>query len=263
MKSSEGSMERVNLIHGDCLEIMKNIPDKSVDLILCDLPYEQTKNKWDNIISFESLWNQYDRIIKDNGAIVLFANGMFTAELMKSNPKMWRYNLIWEKDRPSGFLNAKRMPLRSHEDICIFYKKLPTYNPQTWEGIPLHGMGSKFKEGKLGNNNYGVFSSHTNPSANRSGDTTKQPRSVLKFKRPHPPIHPTQKPVELLEWLVKTYTNENEVVLDNCMGSGSTGVACININRKFIGIELDENYFNIAKERIENTYKQIENNEEK
>ena len=263
MKSSEGSMERVNLIHGDCLEIMKNIPDKSVDLILCDLPYEQTKNKWDNIIPFESLWNQYDRIIKDNGAIVLFANGMFTAELMKSNPKMWRYNLIWEKDRPSGFLNAKRMPLRSHEDICIFYKKLPTYNPQTWEGIPLHGMGSKFKEGKLGNNNYGVFSSHTNPSANRSGDTTKQPRSVLKFKRPHPPIHPTQKPVELLEWLVKTYTNENEVVLDNCMGSGSTGVACINTNRKFIGIELDENYFNIAKERIENTYKQIENNEEK
>lgn len=256
-------MEKVKLYQGDCLEVMKDIPDRSVDMILCDLPYEQTKNKWDNLIPFELLWSNYNRIIKDNGAIVLFANGMFTAEVMKSNAKAWRYNLVWEKDRPSGFLNAKRMPLRSHEDICVFYKKLPTYNPQTWEGLPLHGMGKKFKEGNLGNNNYGTFNSHTNPSAKRSGDTTKQPRSVLKFKRPHPPIHPTQKPVDLLEWLIKTYTNECETVLDNCMGSGSTGVACANTNRKFIGIELEENYFNIAKERIENTYKQIENSEEK
>ena len=143
------------------------------------------------------------------------------------------------------------MPLRSHEDIVIFYKKLPTYNPQFWEGKPLHGMGSKFKEGQLENNNYGKFDSHKNPSAERKGDTKKYPRSVLSFKKEHPPIHPTQKPVDLLEYLIKTYTNEGDVILDNTMGSGSTGVAALNTGRKFIGIELDDKYFNIAKERIE------------
>ena len=250
--------ENINLFHGDCLEEMKNISDNSVDMILCDLPYGQTRNKWDSIIPFEELWKQYDRIIKDNGAIVLFANGMFTADLMKSNPKNWKYNIVWEKDRPSGFLNAKKMPMRSHEDICVFYKKQPTYNPQFWEGMPLHEMGTKFKTKTHENNNYNEFNSRENPSAKREGDTKKYPRSVLKYKRPHPPIHPTEKPVELLEWLIKTYTNENEIVLDNCMGSGSTGVACINTNRRFIGIELDENYFNIAKERIEEAVKKKE-----
>lgn len=248
-----------NLYQGDCLEVMKDIEDKSVDMILCDLPYGQTKNKWDSVIPFEDLWEQYNRIIKDKGVIILFANGMFTSELMQSNKKDWKYNLIWEKDRPSGFLNAKRMPLRSHEDICIFYKKQPTYFPQFWEGEPLHGMGTKFKTKNSKNNNYNSFSSSTNPSSLREGDTKKYPRSVLKFKRPHPPIHPTEKPTELLEYLIKTYTNENEIVLDNTMGSGSTGVACLNTNRKFIGIELDENYFNIAKERIENTYEELNN----
>lgn len=168
-----------------------------------------------------------------------------------SNEKMYRYTLIWEKDRPSGFLNAGRMPLKSHEDILVFYKKLPTYNPQFWEGEPLHGMDTKFKkEGHLGNNNYGKFDSHTNPSAERKGDTKKYPRSVLKFSRPHPPIHPTQKPVELLEWLIKTYSNENEVVLDNCIGSGSTAIACLNTNRNYIGFELDKTYYDNAVDRI-------------
>lgn len=242
------------LYNGDCLEIMKDIEDNSIDMILCDLPYGVTKNKWDSVIPFDELWKQYNRIIKDNGAIVLFAQGMFTANLMQSNSKNWRYNLIWEKDRPSGFLNAKRMPLRSHEDICVFYKKLPTYNPQMWEGKPLHGMGNKFKEGGLGNNNYGKFSSNTNPSALRKGDTQKHPRSVLKFPRPHPPVHPTQKSLECCEWLINTYTNEGDIVLDNCMGSGTTGVACMNTNRRFIGIELDEKYFEIAKNRIGSIY---------
>lgn len=246
--------DNYKLYQGDCLKIMKDIPDKSIDMILCDLPYGTTQNKWDSVIPFDQLWKEYNRIIKDNGAIVLFAQGMFTSDLMQSNRKYWRYNLIWEKDRPSGFLNAKRMPLRSHEDICVFYKKLPTYNPQFWEGEPLHGMGNKFKEGNLENNNYGKFPSHTNPSALRKGDTQKHPRSVLKFGRPHPPIHPTQKSVELCEWLIKTYTNENDVILDNCMGSGTTGIACINTNRKFIGIELEENYFNIAVNRIFENY---------
>ena len=235
---------------GDCLDIMKKIPNKSIDMILCDLPYNVTRNKWDVLIPFDALWEQYNRVITDNGVIVLFAQGMFTSYLMQSNDKYWRYNLIWEKDRPSGFLNAKRMPLRSHEDICVFYKKMPTYNPQMWEGKPLHGMGNKFKEGNLRNNNYGDFPSHTNPSALREGDTQKYPRSVLKFNRPHPPIHPTQKPVSLCEYLIKTYTNEGDLVLDNCMGSGTTGVACKNTNRNFIGIEINKEYFDIAKQRL-------------
>ena len=243
-------MNSIDLMHGDCLELMKGVPDGSVDMILADLPYGVTKNKWDSIIPLDNLWEHYGRIIKYNGAIVLFGQGLFTARLMLSNEKMFRYSLIWEKDRPSGFLNAKRMPLRSHEDILVFYKKLPTYNPQFWEGFPLHGMGTKYKEGRLGNNNYGDFSSQTNPSANRAGDTMKYPRSVLGFKKEHPPIHPTQKPVELMEYLIKTYTNEGETVLDNTMGSGSTGVACVNTNRSFIGMELDETYFKLTEERI-------------
>ena len=281
----------IKLYNGDCLEVMKEIPSKSVDMILCDLPYQVTKNKWDTIIPMndyiiandeslekdefylkqflkslskkeidkiwkenkkEGLWSYYNRIIKDNGAILLFGQDIFSAQLINSNLKMYKYKWFWKKDRPSGFLNAKKMPLKDVEEILVFYKKCPIYNPQFWEGIPLHGMGTKYKEGNLGNNNYGKFASHTNPSANREGDTKKYPRQVLEFKRPHPPIFPTQKPVDLCEYLIKTYTNEGDLVLDNCMGSGSTGVACINTNRNFIGIELDENYFDIAKNRMEN-----------
>ena len=243
------------LYQGDCLELMKNIEDKSIDCIICDLPYGVTsKNKWDTIIPYEPLWKEYKRIIKDNGPIILFGQDKFTAKTMLSNEKMHRYNLIWNKVLTSGFLNAGRMPLREHEDIMIFYKKLPTYNPQFTEGKPLHGMGEKFKKVKNNNNNYNDFNSCNNPSANREGDTKKYPKSILTFPRPASSkmLHPTEKPVELLEYLIKTYSNENDVILDNCMGSGSTGVACLNTNRRFIGIELDEKYFNIAKNRLEN-----------
>ena len=243
------------LYQGDCLELMKNIRDKSIDCIICDLPYGVTsKNKWDTIIPYEPLWKEYKRIIKDNGPIILFGQDKFTAKTMLSNEKMHRYNLIWNKVLTSGFLNAGKMPLREHEDIMIFYKKLPTYNPQFTEGKPLHGMGKKFKKVKNNNNNYNDFNSCNNPSANREGDTKKYPKSILTFPRPASSkmLHPTEKPIELLEYLIKTYSNENDVILDNCMGSGSTGVAALNTNRRFIGIELDEKYFDIAKDRLEN-----------
>lgn len=252
-------MENYQLINRDCLEEMKNISDKSIDMILCDLPYGTTKNKWDCIIPFDKLWEQYNRVIKDNGAIVLFGNGIFTAELIISNKKMWRYNLVWDKVLPSGFLNAKKMPMRNHEDVCVFYKKLPTYNPQMWIGEECHSRENvigKSQKDFSRNTNYGDF------SAVETKGNLKYPKSILTFSKPHPSIsiHPTQKPVELLEWLIKTYTNEGETVLDNCMGSGSTGVACVNTNRKFIGIELDKDYFIIGKDRINKT---IDNKKEK
>nr|WP_295602474.1 site-specific DNA-methyltransferase [uncultured Terrisporobacter sp.] len=246
---------RYRLYQGDCLEIMKNLKDKSIDCIICDLPYGVTsKNKWDTIIPYEPLWKEYKRIIKDNGAIILFGQDKFTAKTMLSNEKMHRYNLVWNKVLTSGFLNAGRMPLREHEDIMIFYKKSPTYNPQFTEGKPLHGMGAKFKKIKNNNNNYNDFNSCNNPSANREGDTKKYPKSILTFPRKSSSkmLHPTEKPVELLEYLIKTYSNEGDVILDNCMGSGSTGVACLKTNRDFIGIELDKGYFNMSKNRIEN-----------
>lgn len=238
----------VDLIQGDCLQLMKNIQSKTADMILCDLPYQRTQNKWDIMIPIQELWEEYKRVVKDNGVIALFADGMFMAELMISNKKMWKYNLVWDKVLPSGFLNANRQPLRNHEEICIFYNKQPTYNPQKVKGNPNHSKGKpKVNE----NNNYGHFEFVDNRE--ELGDM-KHPKSILTFQKTHPSIsvHPTQKPIELLEWLIKTYTNEGDTVLDNCMGSGSTGVACINTNRNFIGIELDKNYFNLAKNRIEN-----------
>ena len=244
----------INLLHGDCLELMKDISDKSIDMILCDLPYGQTaRNKWDSVIPFEPLWEQYKRIIKDNGVIVLFGNGMFTADLMTSCKHMWRYNLIWEKTQPTGFLNANRMPLRSHEDICVFYKKLPTYNPQKTAGHARKVSTAEHKRSSKQSTNY-------NEVNNYSYDSTERfPRSVLKFAKDiqKSALHPTQKPVALLEYLIKTYTNDGDTVLDNCMGSGSTGVACLNTNRNFIGIELDEDYFNISKQRINETQNKI------
>lgn len=247
-------MNNIQLYNGDCLEIMKNIPDNSVDLILCDLPYGITRNKWDSIIPLNKLWEQYKRITKENCAICLFADGMFMAKLMTSNPKMWRYNLVWNKVLPSGFLNANRMPLRTTEEIVVFYNKQPIYNPQKTKGTPNHSKGKAVNktsddEGRV-NNNYGKYTIVDN---NKELGDMKHPTSLITFSKPHPSVslHPTEKPVHLCEWLIKSYTNENMTVLDNCMGSGSTGVACVNTNRNFIGIELDENYFNIAKERIE------------
>lgn len=234
----------IDLRQGDCLELMKDIPDKSIDMILCDLPYGTTRNKWDSVISLDKLWNEYERIIKDNGAIVLFSQMPFTTELVHSNLKLFRYEWIWKKTMSTGFLNAKKMPLKQHENIVVFYKNLPLYNPQMREGFQPYSTARGSK-----NTNYGKFDNTYISSSN--GD--RYPVDVIEFKHDKEKLHPTQKPVALLEYLIKTYTNENDIVLDNCMGSGTTGVACKKLNRNFIGIELDENYFNIAKERINNT----------
>lgn len=241
------STMRYKLLQGDCLELMQNIPDKSIDMILCDLPYGTTENKWDNVIDLELLWGAYRRIIKDNGAIVLFAQTPFDKVLGSSNLKMLRYEWIWEKHAPTGFLNAKKMPLKVHENILVFYKKLPIYNPQFTDGKPYTA-----KQGTH-SSNYGKRKDNV-VSIN---DGYRYPRDILKFKHDKERLHPTQKPVELLEYLIKTYTNENMLVLDNCMGSGSTGIACLNTNRRFIGIELDKAYFQIAEDRIKNHEKSI------
>lgn len=232
---------------GDCLELMSELPDASIDMILCDLPYGVTKNKWDSVIPLDKLWEQYKRITKPNAAIVLFADGMFEANLMLSNPKWWRYNLVWDKVLTSGFLNANRMPLRSHEEICVFYQKQPTYNPQKTVGDKNH---SKGRPKENANENYGEYGFVDN--SDQLGNL-KHPKSILTFPKPHPSItvHPTQKSQELCEWLIKTYTNEGDVVLDPCMGSGTTCIAAKNTGRHYIGFELDEKYFEIAQSRIE------------
>ena len=225
---------------GDCLELMKEIPDESIDMVLCDLPYGTTRNKWDSVIPLNKLWKQYERIIKDNGAIVLFSQMPFSAELVHSNLKLFKYEWIWQKDNGTGFLNAKKMPLKIHENILVFYKKLPLYNPQMRTGFKPY----KCKQGRH-STNYGAYEQGHITESNGE----RYPIDIIKFKKDNG-LHPTQKPVELLEYLIKTYTNENETVLDNCMGSGSTGVACVNTNRNFIGYELNEKYFEIAEKRI-------------
>ena len=242
----------MKLLQGDCLELMKDIPSKSIDMILCDLPYGATQNEDDKPLPFAQLWEQYKRIIKDNGCIALFGQGTFFADLINSNRTMYRYDLVWNKQLTSGFLNANRMPLRQHEQIAIFYKKLPTYNPQFTQGKPLHSKGKSYMSKEHKNQNYGDF--HMTDDS-RAGSTEKYPTSILSFAKPHPSValHRTEKPVALLEYLIKTYTNEGETVLDNCMGAGSTGVACKNTGRNFIGMELDMNYFSIAKNRLEVT----------
>lgn len=231
----------MNLFYGDCVDYMRTLPDASVDMILCDLPYGTTRNKWDAVIPFDALWSQYRRVIKDNGAIVLFCDGMFTAKLIQSNEKMWRYNMVWDKQRGCDFLNANVKPLKCHEDIAVFYKKKPTYNKQPWYSTPYKPT----KNGTL-SDNYG----DRRVAWSESKDGARNPLTILSFRRDASRLHPTQKPVALLEYLIKTYTDEGMTVLDNCMGSGSTGVACVNTNRKFIGMELDENYFGIASNRI-------------
>lgn len=249
-------MSKYKLLNGDCIELMNNLPDQSVDLILADLPYAKTHNRWDSLIPFEDLWKQYNRVIKEHGAIVLFGQTDFSAQLIMSNPKMFRYTLVWDKVRTTGFLNARRMPLRRHEDILVFYKKLPTYNPQMVEGgEPSHSRGKKWESKGMVQDDGKIYGKYDHSFKAPSTQTNmKYPTSILQFSnKVQGNIHPTQKPVKLLEYLIKTYSNEGDIVLDNTMGSGSTGVAAIKTGRKFIGMELDNDYFNKAKERIENS----------
>ena len=234
----------IDLRLGDCLEVMKSISDKSIDAIICDLPYGTTQNKWDSIISLDSLWIQYKRICK--GAIVLTAQTPFDKVLGVSNFKMLKYEWIWEKTHPTGHLNAKKMPMKAHENILIFYEKLKTYNPQKT-------LGHLRKKATVKTNKISPVYGMQNQIGKTYDSTERYPRSVLKIAsdKQTSNLHPTQKPIALMEYLIKTYTNEGETVLDNCMGSGTTGVACKNLGRKFIGIEQDPNYFEIAKNRIE------------
>jgi len=229
--------EMINLMHGDCLELMKSIPDNSIDMVLTDPPYGTTACKWDTVIDFDLMWEQLKRITKDNGAIALFGSEPFSSALRMSNIKMFKYDWYWKKSNKTGHLNAKKMPLKNIEVISIFKNKI-SYYPQglkPYDKITKRGHNGD-SYGASGKSNYQKF--------------TNYPTQYLEFISQSKTIHPTQKPVALLEYLIKTYTLENETVLDFTMGSGSTGVACKNLNRKFIGIEKDENYFNIAKERI-------------
>ena len=342
--------DKYELYKGDCLELMKNIPDKSVDMILCDLPYGTTDCEWDNIIPFDRLWNEYKRIITDNGVIALFGSQPFTSELVCSNKNMFRYELIWEKVQGRQPQLCNIMPMKAHENICIFYKDASQYKNEpdkyielrqyfynekqrlgltykdinkalgtatTGGGMASHYFNLKFKqwslpteemykklqsafkegfkkdykelkerfeqydsefgikynpqfsEGKAYNKKEQTKVQGNSPIAGfdsfkglaKENETKRYPLSYMRFKNPKNPVHPTQKPVELLEYLIKTYTNEGEIVLDNCMGSGSTGVACLNTNRKFIGIEKDEKYFNMAKDRLFLTEKNLYQNE--
>ena len=240
-------MSNIQIRQGDCLELMKEIQDNSIDMILCDLPYGTTACKWDDVIPFDKLWEQYERITKDNGAIVLFGQEPFSSLLRISNLKTYKYDWYWEKERLTNISQVKRRAGKTVETISVFYKKQPTYNPQMsiYTGPKRT---NKVKNGKLG-----ILTDNQNKKVYEYKDNgLRYPTQILKFKRDCLTcnLHPTQKPVALLEYLIKTYTNEKETVLDNCMGSGSTGVACINTNRNFIGFELDEHYFNIAKERL-------------
>jgi len=235
------------LINDDCFNVFPKIPDKSVDAIICDLPYGTTQNKLDVRLPLDKLWNEYKRIIKDNGIIILFAQGLFYVDLVNSNRKMFRYDIVWDKQLTTGFLNSNRMPLRCHENIAVFYKKLPTYNPQFTEGKPLHSKGHSYKEKEHLNRNYGDFDM-TDDS--RAGSTMKYPKSIISYQKPHPSkaTHRTEKPVELIKWLIETYSNEGDIILDNTMGSGTTGIASYHTNRKFIGIELYD--FEMVKDRL-------------
>ena len=244
------------LLQGDCLELMRGIPDGSIDMILCDLPYGTTKCSWDVLIPFEPLWEQYNRIIKDNGVICLFGQEPFSSFLRVSNINNYKYDVYWEKERLTNINQVKKRVGKTIETISIFYKKQCTYNPQMikYNGQPRT---NKVKNGKMG-----VLTDQQEKKVIEYKDTGwRYPTQVWKFQRDclTSNLHPTQKPVALLEELIKTYTNEDETVLDNCMGSGSTGVACIHTNRNFIGMELDKNYFDIAKERIEKEVETVSN----
>jgi len=259
--------QRPDLLYGNCLELMRDIPDRSVDMILTDPPYGvlhkgNPNAKWDIAVPFDSLWEQWERIIKPNGVIVVFGQGMFTAKLMTSNPKMWRYNLVWDKRLVTGFLNAKKMPLRRHEDICVFYKQRPTYNPQMSRCDPHR---RNHQRGK----NVGVDSIPTNRNYGRYYNTPtvmsdeKYPTSIISIAKQHPSkrtFHPTEKPIDLLRWLIRTFTNDGDIVLDCFMGCGSTGVACKREHRRFVGIEKEKEFYDIAVMRCESEVEQLKLN---
>lgn len=246
-------MNNFNLIHGDFLDKAKDIESESVDMILADLPYGTTNCKWDSIIPFPELWENLERIIKPNGAMVFFASQPFTSALVMSNPKLFRYSWVWNKNKGTGHLNAKRMPMKYHEDILVFYKKPCLYNPQlTYDHKPMNTATNK--QNNI-NGNHGSVKTE-------GGKTSRQPRSVIDFKVVNNDgtsddgrFHPSQKPLDMLQYIINTYTNENDVVFDPTMGSGSTGLACVMTNRKFIGIEKEQEYFDIANSRIQKELK--------
>jgi len=239
----------INLVQGDCLEVMKDIPDGSVDMVLADPPYGTTACKWDSIIPLEPMWEQLKRITKEKGAIVMTASQPFTSALVMSNPKMFKYDWVWRKPKGTGHLNAKKMPMRDKEDILVFYSKPCTYNPQFTKGDPYKNKAGDPVKTTSMTDSYGNY---TNFRYNNEGK--RYPRQVQEFPVvERGTVHPTQKPVALMEYLIKTYTNEGDTVLDFTMGSGTTGLACKNLNRDFIGIELDEEYFKIAQQRINNS----------
>ena len=240
----------VELMHGDCLELMRTIPDKSVDMVLADPPYGTTACKWDSVIPFEPMWSQLKRVAKKNAAIALFGSEPFSSALRMSNIAMFKYDWVWEKDRRTGYLHAKKRPLKIHENVLVFYDEAPCYFPQMWHDKPMNTV---YRHGHGGNGVYGKMAPLINTEINR---TLRYPVDIIKFNTVNgqakdKTIHASQKPVALLEYLIRTYTQEGETVLDFTMGSGSTGVACVNTGRDFIGIELDEGYYNIAEKRIE------------
>jgi site-specific DNA-methyltransferase (adenine-specific) len=253
-------MVDIKFIHGDCLEEMPKLQDHSIDMILCDLPYGTTACKWDTIIPFEPLWKQYKRIIKDNGAIVLTASQPFTSALVMSNPDMFKYEIIWAKSKPSNFMLAKKQILKQHENVLIFYQNQPTYNPQKWESKPMNTVykGGGYKKDSI------IGVERENIDKERKNYTDRNPISVIKIndvignsKEKADGKHPTQKPVALFEYLIRTYTNEGDTVLDNCAGSGTTGIAALHTKRNAILIEKDEQYFNAAKERFYRETRQV------
>lgn len=235
----------VDLRQGDCLKLMQDVQDESVDMICCDLPYGTTANEWDTIIRFDLLWKQYERIIKDHGAIVLFSQMPFGAKLIESAPKSlpFRHEWIWEKTRATGFLNSHHSPLKVHENVLVFYKHQPTYNPQ-------FGAGKPYRNSKVGIGTTNYHRTKDKKIVSQS-DGRRYPRDVIRIENSNrKSFHPTQKPTRLLDYLIKTYTNTGDIVLDNCMGSGSTGVACVETDRNFIGMEMNKHYFEVAKERV-------------
>lgn len=239
--------DRYSLFKGDCLDVMKNIPDKSIDMILCDLPYEVSAEKWDNKIDLNALWKQYKRIVKDSGVIVLTATNPFASELVMSNKEWFKYEWIWDKEQGTNQFLKDYQPLRKHEQILVFYKNRPVYNP-----IMVKSWRREIKIRQETNDKITGVESKEKTSYDNKG--YKYPTTILPINRPHwreGRFHSCQKPILLMQYLIETYTNKDMTVLDNTMGSGTTGVACLNTDRRFIGIELQEDYFNIAKERIE------------